>query len=144
MIMNFECIRCEGAVITKRSVRPALRNLRRLPTNCPDAIALARKFPHRIREKYEIYLSDDLAAEPFGRECIDLNGAVGKIQESPHESLRRRTRLQRLFVQWSTSADIYGGFAVFQIAHTNQVGRICIDTKHRRQYTTTTEWTWPR
>jgi hypothetical protein len=42
---------------------------------------LARKFPHRIREKYEIYLSDDLTAELFAHECIDLSGAIGKIRE---------------------------------------------------------------
>ena len=51
-------------------------------TTCPDAMSLARKFPHRVREKYEIYLSDDLTAELFARECIDLSGAIGKIRES--------------------------------------------------------------
>jgi hypothetical protein len=50
-------------------------------TESPDAISLARKFPHRSQEKYEIYLSDDLTAELFARERIDLAGAVGKIRE---------------------------------------------------------------
>jgi hypothetical protein len=42
---------------------------------------LARKIPHRIREKYEIYLSDDLTAELFARERIDLKGAIAKVRE---------------------------------------------------------------
>jgi ATP-dependent helicase Lhr and Lhr-like helicase len=50
-------------------------------TDCPDAISLARKYPHRIREKYEIYLSDDLTAELFARERIDLKGAIAKVRE---------------------------------------------------------------
>jgi hypothetical protein len=50
-------------------------------TDCPDAISLARKYPHRIREKYEIYLSDDLTAELFARERIDLKGAIVKVRD---------------------------------------------------------------
>jgi Helicase conserved C-terminal domain len=50
-------------------------------TDCPDAISLARKYPHRIREKYEIYLSDDLTAELFARERIELKGAIAKVRE---------------------------------------------------------------
>jgi hypothetical protein len=50
-------------------------------TDCPDAISLARKFPHRIRAKYEIYLSEDLTAELFARERIDLDGAIAKVRE---------------------------------------------------------------
>ena len=50
-------------------------------TCCPDAIALAQEFPYRVREKYEIYLSDELTAELFARECIDLNGAIEKIRQ---------------------------------------------------------------
>ena len=49
--------------------------------NCPDAVSLARRFDHRVREKYEIYLSDDLTAELFARERIDLGGAMERIQE---------------------------------------------------------------
>jgi hypothetical protein len=40
------------------------------------------KNPHRIREKYEIYLSDDLAVERIARQCIHLSRAIEKIDES--------------------------------------------------------------
>jgi ATP-dependent Lhr-like helicase len=49
--------------------------------DCPDAVALAGRCPHRVREKYEVFLSDDLTAEVFARERIDLKGAVDKIRD---------------------------------------------------------------
>jgi hypothetical protein len=49
--------------------------------NCPDAVKLAEQFPQRVREKYESFLSDDLTAEIFGRERIDLGGAIERIGE---------------------------------------------------------------
>jgi ATP-dependent helicase Lhr and Lhr-like helicase len=68
-------------VFEKTTVARVQEVYRGFLTNCPDAISLAGKFPHRIREKYEIYLSDDLTAELFARERIDLGGAIGKIRE---------------------------------------------------------------
>ncbi len=50
-------------------------------SNCPDAVSLARQFPHRVVEKYDSYLSDDLTALVFARERLDLDGAVEKIKE---------------------------------------------------------------
>ena len=50
-------------------------------TECPDAVSLAMQFPHRIVEKYDRYLSDDLTALVFARERLDLNGALDKIRE---------------------------------------------------------------
>ena len=44
-------------------------------------VSLARQFDHRVREKYEVYLSDDLTAELFARERIDLTGAIERIRE---------------------------------------------------------------
>jgi hypothetical protein len=40
------------------------------------------QFPHRIVEKYDRYLSDDLTALVFARERLDLDGALDKIRES--------------------------------------------------------------
>jgi ATP-dependent helicase Lhr and Lhr-like helicase len=68
-------------VFEKATVARVQEIYRGFMTQCPDAISLAQKFPYRIREKYEIYLSDDLTAELFARERIDLNGAIGKIRE---------------------------------------------------------------
>jgi hypothetical protein len=51
----------------------------RFLVSCPDPVALALRFPVRVREKYEVYLSDDLTAELFARERLDLNGATEKI-----------------------------------------------------------------
>ena len=50
-------------------------------SSSPDALALARRFEHRVREKYDVYLSDDLTAELFAREGIDLPGAIKSIRE---------------------------------------------------------------
>ena len=50
-------------------------------SSSPDALALARRFQHRVREKYDVYLSDDLTAELFAREGIDLPGAIKSIRE---------------------------------------------------------------
>ncbi len=47
----------------------------------PDAVALATRFDGRVREKYERFLSDELTAEIFARERIDLDGALAKIRE---------------------------------------------------------------
>jgi ATP-dependent helicase Lhr and Lhr-like helicase len=44
--------------------------------DCPDAVSLARQFPSRVVEKYERYLSDELTAEVFARERLDLSGAA--------------------------------------------------------------------
>ena len=41
----------------------------------PSAETLAERFPIRVREKYEVYLSDELTARLFARERIDLHGA---------------------------------------------------------------------
>jgi len=43
--------------------------------NGPSAEMLAEKFPLRAREKYEVYLSDELTSHLFARERIDLEGA---------------------------------------------------------------------
>jgi len=43
--------------------------------NGPSADRLAERFPLRVREKYEVYLSDELTARLFARERIDLHGA---------------------------------------------------------------------
>jgi len=48
---------------------------------CPDAVSLAEQFEGRVREKYEPYLSDDLTAQLFAQERIDLVGALQKIRE---------------------------------------------------------------
>ena len=47
----------------------------------PDAMSLARQFEGRVWEKYESYLSDDLTAQLFAQERIDLVGAIQKIRE---------------------------------------------------------------
>ena len=39
---------------------------------CPDAVSLAMQFPYRLVEKYDRYLSDDLTAQLFARERLDL------------------------------------------------------------------------
>lgn len=49
-------------------------------SNCPDAVSLAHQFPHRVVEKYERFLSEDLTAELFARERMDLSGALEKIR----------------------------------------------------------------
>jgi hypothetical protein len=72
-----------ASVFEKTSVARVHEICRGFLSNCPDAISLARKLPHRNHEKYETYLSDDLTAELFARERIDLSGAIGKIRESP-------------------------------------------------------------
>jgi len=48
---------------------------------CPGAVCLAEKFEGRAREKYEKYLSDDLTAQLFSRERLDMAGALEKIRE---------------------------------------------------------------
>jgi ATP-dependent helicase Lhr and Lhr-like helicase len=48
---------------------------------CPDAVSLAMQFPSRAGEKYDRYLSDELTAELFARERLDLSGALNKIRE---------------------------------------------------------------
>jgi hypothetical protein len=48
--------------------------------NCPDAVSLAQQFRYRVIEKYDRYLSDDLTAEVFARERMDLPGALEKIR----------------------------------------------------------------
>jgi ATP-dependent helicase Lhr and Lhr-like helicase len=54
-------------------------------SNCPDAVSLARQFPYRVVEKYDRYLSDDLTAEMFARERMDLPAALEEIRTSiPH------------------------------------------------------------
>ena len=63
--------------------------------NCPDAVTLARQFPYRVIEKYDRYLSDDLTAELFARERLDLSGALEKIRGIGPEgsALRQDTRI---------------------------------------------------
>jgi hypothetical protein len=50
-------------------------------SSCPEAVALARRFEHRVREKYDVYLSDELTAELFARDSIDVAGAIKSIRE---------------------------------------------------------------
>ena len=68
------CSRKRRSPAFKRSTAASL-------TNCPDAVSLARQFPYRVVEKYERFLSDDLTAELFARERMDLGGALEKIRE---------------------------------------------------------------
>jgi ATP-dependent helicase Lhr and Lhr-like helicase len=49
-------------------------------TDCPDGVSLASQYTHRLIEKYDRYLSDDLTAELFARERLDLSGALEKIR----------------------------------------------------------------
>ena len=51
-------------------------------TQCPDAVSLATQFPWRLDEKYDRYLSDNLTAQLFAQERLDLSGALEKIRES--------------------------------------------------------------
>jgi ATP-dependent Lhr-like helicase len=53
---------------------------------CPDAVSLAMQFPHRLVEKYDRYLSDDLTALLFARDRLDLAGALDKIRASELQS----------------------------------------------------------
>jgi ATP-dependent helicase Lhr and Lhr-like helicase len=46
----------------------------------PDAVEIGHAFPCRIREKYEVYLSEDLTAEQFAREVLDRDGALSVIR----------------------------------------------------------------
>jgi len=66
-------------VFEKASVARVQEVYRQFLVSCPDPVALARQFPYRVREKYEVYLSDDLTAELFARERLDLKGAIAKI-----------------------------------------------------------------
>ena len=50
-------------------------------TECPNAVSLAMQFPHRLIEKYDRYLSDELTALLFARERLDLSGALDKVRE---------------------------------------------------------------
>ncbi len=53
--------------------------------NPPDPVSLARQFPYRVVEKYDRYLSDDLTADVFAHERMDLPGALEKIRDDvPH------------------------------------------------------------
>ena len=68
-------------VFEKATVAHVQEVYRRFLTTCPDAVSLALQFPYRVVEKYDGYLSDDLTALVFARERLDLDGAIGKIQE---------------------------------------------------------------
>jgi ATP-dependent Lhr-like helicase len=68
-------------VFEKATVDKVREIYRGFLSNCPDSVSLARRFDQRVREKYEIYLSDDLTAELFARERIDLSGAIERIRE---------------------------------------------------------------
>jgi hypothetical protein len=50
-------------------------------TNCPEGVSLAREFPERIRENYEVHLWDELTAALYARERIDLSRAIQKIRK---------------------------------------------------------------
>ncbi len=69
-------------VFEKTSVAQVQEIYRGFLANCPDAVSLARQFPYRVVEKYDRYLSDDLTAEVFARERMDLAGALEKIRTS--------------------------------------------------------------
>jgi ATP-dependent Lhr-like helicase len=71
----------EGIVLTHRgaSVEEVQAVYRGIVQDAPEPIEIARSFPCRIREKYEIYLSDDQTAEQFAREMLDLDGAISVI-----------------------------------------------------------------
>jgi ATP-dependent Lhr-like helicase len=72
----------EGIVLVHRGVRTEETKAMYLGflRNAPDAVEIARAFACRIREKYEIYLSDDQTAEQFAREVLDLDGALATIE----------------------------------------------------------------
>lgn len=72
----------EGAIsltfakTTEADIREAYR---RVQESLPEPEALAAKFTCRVREKYEPFLSDGLQSRIFGRDHLDLEGAVQVI-----------------------------------------------------------------
>ena len=62
-------------VFEKATISGVKETFSELGRSGPDAETLAGKFPLRIREKYEVYLSDELTTMLFARERIDLEGA---------------------------------------------------------------------
>jgi ATP-dependent helicase Lhr and Lhr-like helicase len=66
-------------VFTKTRVEEVRRAYRTFLSDRPVSEKLAARFPLRVREKYEPFLSDELTAEQFARERIDLEGAMGII-----------------------------------------------------------------
>ena len=52
------------------------RSVQCTPDEWPQCQMLAERFPICVREKYEVYLSDELTARLFARERIDLHGLV--------------------------------------------------------------------
>jgi len=68
-------------VFVKATVAKVQEIYRGFLENCPNAVSLAEQFEGREREKYEMYLSDDLTAQLFAQERLDLTGAIKKIQE---------------------------------------------------------------
>ena len=67
-------------VFEKTPIAQVQKIYRAFLANCPDAVSLARQFPNRVVEKYDRFLSDDLTAEVFARERMDLPGALEKIR----------------------------------------------------------------
>jgi ATP-dependent helicase Lhr and Lhr-like helicase len=65
----------------KSTVSRVRETLRSFLHKHPDAVTLATQYDGRIREKYEQHLSDELTAEIFARERIDLDGALARIRE---------------------------------------------------------------
>ena len=59
--------------------------------NRSSAEMLAKKFPLRVREKYEVYLSDELTTRLLARERIDLEGAHRLIARDCSEFLGHHT-----------------------------------------------------
>jgi len=73
---------CGIALVFKKAMVSQVQDVYRgFLEKCPGAKSLARQFESRVREKYETYLSDDLTAQLFAQERIDLVGATQKIRE---------------------------------------------------------------
>jgi hypothetical protein len=80
-------------VFEKATVADVQATCRGFLTDCPDAVSLARRFPYRVVEKYDGYLADDLTAQVFSRERLDLDGAIHAVfrnQQPGNNALSRR------------------------------------------------------
>jgi ATP-dependent Lhr-like helicase len=80
-------------VFEKATVLHVQETYRRLLAECPQPVDLAVQFASRVQEKYELYLSDELTAEIFARERLDLPGAKALISASCcHETAHHQPR----------------------------------------------------
>ncbi len=62
-------------VFEKATISRVMGTFSELVRSGPNADTLAGKFSLRVREKYEVYLSDELTTRLLARERIDLDGA---------------------------------------------------------------------